>query len=259
MEYVANKKLIGIIGGMGPMAGVNLSKMIINETIAIKDQDHLPQVLLSVPQNIADRTEFILGSVSENPAHAIFSMLKKLGLLGVTVAGIACNSAHAPTIFNVIIDELNKSKMKLKLLNMIEEVVKVIKLEFNGVNRVGVLATTGTVKAGQYQLLEDYGLKVVYPIEAVQKKIHQAIYHPDYGIKSVTGSISFKARQQLENATRSLIHEKVEAIVLGCTELPLAYKTNNLGVVPLIDSNRVLARALIRAVDPSKLKPWRQK
>jgi len=258
MEYIPNKKLIGIIGGMGPMAGVNLSEKIINQTIAVKDQDHLSQILYSAPQNIADRTEFILGSVSENPAYAIFSILKKLELLGVTVAGMACNSAHAPAIFNVIVEELNKSKMKLKLLNMIEEVAKLIKHEFSGLNRIGIMATRGTVKAGQYSLLEKFGLDVIYPEKAVQDKIHQAIYHPDYGIKSVPGSISFKARQDLEQAANFLIRKKAEIIVLGCTELPLAFKTNNFRGIPLIDSNLVLARALIRAVDPSKLKPWKQ-
>ncbi len=258
MKKAANKKLIGIVGGMGPMAGVDLSKKIINQTIATKDQDHLPQILYSRPQNITDRTAFILGDVTENPAYSIFSILRKLESLGVTVAGMACNSAHAPRIFDVIVECLNNSKSKLILLNMVEEVAKVIKKQFSSLNRVGVLATKGTVKANQYRLLEKFGLKVLYPTEAVQEKVHQAIYHPAYGIKSVSGSITIKARQDLEQAASSLIQKKAEIIVLGCTELPLAFKTNNFRGIPLIDSNLVLARALIHAVDPSKLKPWKQ-
>lgn len=258
MEYRANKKLIGIIGGMGPIAGINLSEKIINQTLAAKDQDHLSQILYSAPQNIADRTEFILGAVSENPAYAIFSILKKLELLGVTVAGIACNSAHAPAIFNVITEKLSKSKMRMKLLNMIEEIAKTIMQEYKGAKKIGLMATRGTVKAGQYNLLKKFGLNVIYPEKAVQDKIHQAIYHPDYGIKSFPSGISVKARHDLEQAASSLINNKAEIIVLGCTELPLVFKTNSFRGIPLIDSNLVLARALIRAVDPSRLKPWKQ-
>ena len=95
---------------------------------------------------------------------------------------------------------------------MVEEVAKVIKKQFSSLNRVGVLATKGTVNAGQYRLLEKFGLKVLYPTEVVQEKVHQAIYHPDYGIKSVSGSITIKAKQGLEQAASSLIQKKVEII-----------------------------------------------
>ena len=141
---------------------------------------------------------------------------------------------------------------------MIEEVAKLIKYEFSELNRIGIMATPGTVKAGQYNLLEKFGLDVIYPEKAVQNKIHQAIYHSGYGIKSIPCSISLKARQEFEYAASYLIQKNAEVIVLGCTELPLVFKTNNFQGISLIDSTLALARALIYAVDPSKLKPWKQ-
>ncbi len=252
-----NSSYIGIVGGMGPEAGIALSGNIINNTIASKDQDHLPQILYSIPSEIPDRTEFILGKVTENPGYSIAQILINLNSMGVNIAGLACNTAHAPQIFNVILSVLQKNKIKLSLLNMIEEVGRFINAYYSGHKKIGVLGTTGTYISRQYELISKFKLNIINISENEQSELHNAIYDPVYGVKSDPFNISEKSERAFTNACNSLISKGAKLIVLGCTELPLIYKSKYYKDIPVIDSSVVLARALIKAHSPLKLKPWK--
>ena len=89
------------MGGAGPYAGLDLAQKILQQTRAKIDQDYLPTISISTPADIADRTRFLLGQTTKNPAHAIFRNLTELAELGATVVGIPCNTAHAPAIRDV--------------------------------------------------------------------------------------------------------------------------------------------------------------
>ena len=250
------KGTIGIVGGMGPGAGLDLSSKIISQTLAGSDQEHLSQLLFSLPSEINDRTAFIMGRVNENPAHAIVRVLLQMDRLGVEVAGLACNSAHAAPIFDVILQELSSHDTNIRLLNMIEEVARFIRHYYPGAKRIGILGTTGTHMTRLYDRLEDFGLEVINVTEKEQAKLHSAIYHSEYGIKSVANGEYPKALELLYGACRSLKNRGVELLVFGCTEFPMVHKDHRAEGLPVIDSNMVLARALINAVAPEKLKPW---
>jgi len=241
---------------MGPIAGIDLSKKIVNQTIAGKDQEHIAQILYSAPEFIGDRTEYILGIIKKNPAYAIADILIKLESMGATVACLPCNSAHAPEIYGVIEDELRKNGSKIRLLHMIEEVGRFIRKQFPEVQKVGILGTSGTFKTKQYKRIEKFGLEVMNVSEQEVEQVHEAIYHPVFGIKSEPNNISSQSLDILNNASKSLLSKGAEAIVLGCTEIPLAMPEKYFNNIPLIDSTLVLARALIAAVDETKLKKW---
>ena len=98
---------IGIVGGAGPYAGLDLAQKILEQTIAEKDQDYLPTLLISTPDKIEDRTRFLLGEITSNPAHSIFRNLCDLNTLGASVVGIPCNTAHAPAIKDVFLEKWN--------------------------------------------------------------------------------------------------------------------------------------------------------
>ena len=74
--------MIGIFGGVGPYAGIDLLKKVYDNTIANNDQEHLDTVLLSISSSINDRTEYIEGRVKENPAESITKVLLKLESIG---------------------------------------------------------------------------------------------------------------------------------------------------------------------------------
>jgi aspartate racemase len=260
MHPTKNRKmkrgLIGIAGGMGPGAGIDLSRKIVEQTLAGRDQEHLPQILWSEPDRIFDRTDFLEGRVKTNPAFRIAQVLLKLEAAGASVAGLACNSAHAPQIFDVILTELSANKSKLTLLHMVREVGLLVGQTYPSRKKVGILGTTGTYVTRQYDMVGDFGLETVNLPEKEQKKLNLAIYHPVYGVKSISKGTSERARSILTGAMSSLVMQGAEVIVLGCTEFPLIFSENNFMDVPVIDSSLVLARALINAHSPEKLRPW---
>jgi aspartate racemase len=85
---------IDIAGGLGPYAGINFAQMIPEETLTEKDQDYLPTVHISTPEQIEGRTLFLFGKAKVNPAHTIFNNIIDLESFGATVVGLPCNTAH---------------------------------------------------------------------------------------------------------------------------------------------------------------------
>ena len=244
--------MIGVVGGMGPYAGLNLVQKIFDETDAKTDQDHIPVSMLSIPHSIADRTEFLTGESPENPAIAISKVIHKLYAQGATVIGMPCNTAHADPIFNEI---LNRIPSKIKLVHMIHEVAQYIKNENPSFKKIGVLSTAGTSISNVYREgLAQFGLtELRVPNEIQKTKIDPAIYSKKYGIKAISNPVTEQAKNDLYSGIDHLIIEGAEAVILGCTEIPLAVTEQNINGVPIIDSTRVLARALILASSPNNL------
>ncbi|MGM0497436.1 MAG: aspartate/glutamate racemase family protein, partial [Bacteroidota bacterium] len=101
-------KIIGVVGGIGPYAGLDLCEKIMKETLVKSDQDHLPIAMLSVPGKIEDRSRFLLGQSETNPAFAVSEVIQKLHDVGATHIGIPCNTMHAPEIFDTLEDQMIK-------------------------------------------------------------------------------------------------------------------------------------------------------
>jgi aspartate racemase len=253
---MSKERIIGIIGGLGPYAGLALVQNIFDQTVAVTDQDHMSVVLLSCSVNINDRSLFLLGKTPENPAHEIARLLNKLELLGSEVAAIACITSHAPKIFEELKANLQKNNSQLLVLHPIIELVSFLRNYFPYVSRIGVLATHGTVQSDVFgHYLKPRGLTVIYPdAEDQQLLVHGSIYDPDCGIKAFSNPPTDQARRKLIAASRHLIDKGAEAIVLGCTEIPLAIKDTVLFGAPVIDPMLALARSLIQHIAPEKLK-----
>lgn len=238
-------KTIGIVGGMGTYAGLDLLKKIADNTGAVTDQEHLSVIMISEPYRILDRTEFLNGDISENPGYAIADIVGKLRDAGADLVGLPCNTAHAPEIIEVVYQNLPEG---CKLVNMIEEVGKYIAGNYRSIKNVGLLATNGTYSARVYDhYLEKAGINIMYPAELSQfEKVHPSIYDPVYGIKAQSNNISEKSITDLLEVIRELIAMGAEAIIFGCTEIPLAISADSIDGIPLIDANDVLAKALVR-------------
>lgn len=251
---LGNDKIIGIVGGMGPQAGCSLFDTIIRHTKAVNDQQHLSVILMSFPQHLTDRTAFLNGDSNINPAINIVSIIKRLELAGAKIIGIACNTSHSPAIFNVILEELSKTNSHVKLLSMPIETCNYIREKYGHVRRVGIMSTNGTYKSGLYQdLLEELGYDVVVPdFEFQDKVIHRMIYDPEFGVKSSPAKITRKARSLMDKALHYFKSERTDAIILGCTELPLILTRNDVMDMLIIDPAEMLAKALIRESNKSE-------
>ena len=237
-------RIIGIVGGVGTFAGIDLYRKIYQHTDARTDQDHLPVVLVSVPEIVSDRSRFLLGEVEENPGIAIAGIIQTLAAAGAEVVGIPCNTAHSPVIYSEIQDRIPGN---IQLLNMIEEVGKHISSTYPEIRKAGILATTGTYLSQVYtDVLSNYDVEAIYPEESMQKKqVHPAIYDKSYGIKAFSDPVTDRSRQDLLEVASFLVSQGSEAIVLGCTEIPLAIPENRIDQSIVIDSVSILAKALI--------------
>jgi aspartate racemase len=247
--------VIGVIGGMGPYAGLDLVRKIFDLTEASTDQEHLPVALLSFPGRIRDRSTFLFEGTGENPGEALARIVLQLNDLGAVVAGIPCNTAHAPAILDVVQQRLDEAGARIRLLHMIHEAVRHIRRETEGLERIGILSTLAVYRLGLYRkALRSEGFEPILPDDNVQESIvNRTIFDPSYGIKAQTNPVSGIARQSLMNAIEHLREKGAEAIILGCTELPLAIPEEEVDSVPVIDPTAILARALIRESHPERL------
>jgi aspartate racemase len=227
-------KTIGILGGMGPAATVDLFDRIVKATPVRRDQDHLPIVIVNNPA-VPDRSQAILHGGAD-PTPAMAAGLRQLAGMGADFAVIACNTAH------YYLDAL-RIQSQIPILDMIQETAQVIHRADRDVERVGILATTGTLAAGLYQqVLTKAGLATLATTESETEEVMDAIFG-DYGIKRC--GPNSRAQQQLQAVGQRLIDRGAQALILGCTELPLVLKDGDLPI-PLIASNQALAEAAVR-------------
>lgn len=247
--------MIGIVGGMGPHAGLDLVRKILDNTIASSDQEHVPISMLSIPGEIADRAAFVTGVPgAENPGPAIARAVDSLLGQGCSLVGIACNTAHAPPIFEALQNSLTKDGQGL--LNMIEEVASHVASSYPGASRVGVLGTTATVRSGLYTpYLGAYGLEAIYLDDDQQRKLNDiAIRDPRIGIKAFSNPVSDEATAIVRDSIARLAGEGADVVLLACTELPLAVSDPTVGGATVLDPTNIFARAILGRFAPDKLR-----
>lgn len=218
---------------MGPEATARFFELIIKNTAARRDQEHLRIIVLNYPR-VPDRTAAILYG-GENPVPYLIKGLKTLEKAGAKLVAIPCLTAH------YFLPEL-KTKTKLKVMDLIAETVSWTESALPRLKKVGLLATEGTIATGIFQkTYEIKKIEVLIPSEAGQKKIMEAIYGKK-GIKA--GFAGEKPKRLLLEASEELLKQGAQALIAGCTEIPLVMRSEDIPV-PLIDPMTIGARALI--------------
>ncbi len=242
---------------MGPHAGIYLADRITAHTNAAGDSGHVSLQLASLPALIPDRTAFLFDRGAPDPSGAILEIASELVKSGCLVLGMPCNTAHAEPILAKVASGLAQRHPEARLFHLIDETAAFCAEAAPGARRIGLLATLGTYRDGMYErALTAQGLQPIIPDEAVQQNlIHRALYDADFGIKRQSSPVTEEAIELLSLAVEHLREAGAEAVILGCTELPLAIKGRTFAGLPVVDSTTALARALIRAAAPEKLAP----
>ncbi len=223
-------KLLGILGGLGPMASVYFYELLTALTKASCDQEHL-DIVISSRASTPDRTRYILGESDENPLENMIADAKRLVDFGAEVISIPCNTAH------YFYDRLAE-QVEVPVLNIIEESVSF--LERAGVKRFGLMATDGTVKSDTYQrICRRHKIECVIPDEERQARVMEIIY----GSVKQNRPVSMESFYEIAHSLRS---QGCERIILGCTELSLIKKNAALDRY-YTDSLECLALSTIRA------------
>lgn len=244
------KKTIGILGGMGPEATLCLYNLIIKNTPAKKDQDHIHVIINSNPV-IPDRTRNIVYG-EESPLPLLKEGAILLEKAGAQLILIPCNTAH------YFVPELSKF-IGIPILHMLDLTCKHIAksagglTEYAGISKipVGILATTGTIKTELYQkYLEKQNLESLLPTEQEQELLVMEAIYGEHGVKA---GYHEGPAQLLKQAAQLLVDRGAKFIIAGCTEVPLVL-TNEMVSVPLINSMEVLAKEAVNyAITNTKL------
>ena len=222
------KKTIGILGGMGPLATAELLKAIVLLTDAKNDNEHL-RVIADSNTNIPDRTAAILHG-GMDPRPQMIASAKLLENAGADFLIMPCNTAH------YFLQDI-ASQVAIPFISMIEETVReVARL---GLKKVGVLSTSGTAQSGVYsKAFEACGITPLVPKEDEQQHIMDVIYK---GVKAGNFSLDVCGVRRLIDR---LAKDGADALILGCTELPIAFEAWKLPGKTL-DPARILAMRAI--------------
>lgn len=224
------KKTLGIVGGVGPLATMFIGEMIVRRTKAAKDQDHVNSIITNNTR-IPDRTAYIMGDSEDNPVPVMIADMEKLASIGAEILIIPCNTAHT------FYEELQQGTA-VPVIHMIRETMK--RAADQGAVKVGILATTGTVTSEVYQqAAKEFGLEPVLPSKEIQEKVMSIIYE---NVKAGKAADRSKWRD-IENYMKA---QGCDRIILGCTELSIVKKELDLPDFHL-DSLIVLAETAILA------------
>jgi aspartate racemase len=228
------------MGGMGPAATLDLMAKIYGADPAEVEQDRL-RLVVDCDPGILDRNAAVRGE-GPSPGPALAAMARGLETAGAEVLVIACNTAHA---WSADIE----AAVKIPLLSLIEAACDVISERLSAIRRIGVLAGDGCLEAGLYQTaFERRGWRAIVPGPDRQAAFMAALYR----IKS--GSLGEAERADFVACARETIEGGAEAIVAGCTEVPLLLRPDDLAV-PLIDPTAALAVQVVDFVKGRVAKP----
>ena len=224
--------ILGILGGMGPLATVDFMEKIIRATPAERDQDHVPVITASIPQ-IPDRSDAITGT-GPSPLTAMVTSARRLQRAGAQAIAIPCNTAHR---WHADIER----HTDLPMFHMADAAVAAV--TGSGVSagsRVGILATTGTLAFGMYQQrLAAAGMQALALTDQAQDGLVMA------GIRAVKAGDTDNGGAKLAAAADGLLAQGAERIILACTEIPPALAAAGRRDGVYIDATDALARACV--------------
>ncbi len=223
-------KTLGVIGGLGPIATAHFMELVINMTDAKIDQQHVPMIVYNMPY-IPDRTAYILDNTKDDPLPEMLRIGMQLHRQGADCIAIPCVTAH------YFFDRL-EAGIPAPLINGVEETVR--HLKENGIQKVGIMATSGTARSGIFHReLTAQGMDPIAPDEKAQEDVMHLIFQ---NIKA--GKLAEMDR--FYTVAASLRRQGAQAIILGCTELSLIKRDYPVGA-GFIDAMEVLAQQSVLA------------
>lgn len=226
------EKVIGILGGMGPEATIDLYSKILLATPAARDQDHLHVIIDSNPK-IPDRTAALLYGGAD-PTALLCETARNLERAGADFLVMPCNSAH------LFYDRIAQA-VAIPVLHIVDETVAEVIRRYPAVKTVGVLAADGATRLRLYHdRLEARGFAVISPDPVDQDLLQAAISRIKVGDKGT------EVRDTVRAIAEHLVGRGAELLVSACTELPLVLRDGDV-TVPVLDPTACLAYAAVQS------------
>ena len=225
-------KPIGIIGGLGPESTVDYYKEIIAEFNAKYDEMAYPEVII-YSVNIDEFMKFVETKNWSGLSEWLLEKISSIHRAGAQFAVIASNTPH------IVFDEI-KSKSPIPLLSIVEETCN--KAQEMDLKNVGLMGTKLTMEADFYKKpFLSKGMSVVVPSEKEQQLIHHKLFS-----EIESGIFKDSTREKLlAIAKRMVDEEEVDALILGCTELPLILTESKYGI-PFLSTTAIHCESIIK-------------
>lgn len=227
-----NKQIIGLIGGMGPFASARFLDLLLEKSaksFGAKNGEDFPEIILDsvpVPDFISDTKSLPIAK------QMLVTRVQRLSKLGCTKIAMVCNTGH------VLFPELSKTSNG-KMISLIEAVRdRVVSL---GLKRVGILATTTTIRTSLFKkAFLSTNVFLINPEPSLQKLSETVIR------SVIANKISPTIVKRLLSQTKRFIkNEELDAVILGCTELPLVFAGNKSDKI--IDCLDILSDKLLKS------------
>lgn len=227
-----NEKTVGIIGGMGPEATIDLMARIVKATPAADDIDHIHMVVDNDPK-VPSRIKALIEKTGESPLPHLQQMARKLAGWGVDFLAIPCNTAH---YYHKEIQGI----VNIPVLNMIDLSFETITAQNPKLRSIGLLASTAVLNLQLYKRrFADNGVETLSPAAKLQEEVMAAIH------KIKTSNYGEEVVNALQAAADYLTDAGAEVLLLACTELSIiGHRIET--QVRCYDAAQVLAEAIVR-------------
>lgn len=224
--------MIGVLGGMGPLATVDFFNKVLKATSARGDSDHVPMLIQSDPR-IAPRPEAILGE-GRSPLPELLAGRNRLIAAGAMALVMPCNTAH------FWYPELLKG-CSVPFLSIVDASIKELAHLAEDGSKIGIIATRATLAAQIFDLtLVRLGYTVVLPNESLMDRLVLP------GIDMVKAGEPLRGGQLIEQAVQTLLNNGARAVILACTETPLALDATGSQLRShCVDTTEALARCCV--------------
>ena len=224
-------KNIGIVGGLGPETTSKFYLELLYKSFQLKETQRPPILIWSIPMDYKTESDFILGDdKSLEYIEYLKEAVRRLEAGGVDFIVIPCNSVH------IFLDQISE-EVSIPILSIVEETRKFLKK--NNLSKVGLLATTASIKNELYQKeLKANAIDIVLPTNKDQQKMGEIIN------KLVRDEYSEIQKRELLKIISRLADKNLDAVLLACTDLQLLEPQHD--SVKIIDTMRILVDSTVK-------------
>lgn len=224
--------VVGVLGGMGPLATIDFMRKMLAATPAATDQEHVPVVVSSIPQ-VPDRSAAFRGE-GDSPLAAMLASGRRLAEAGAGLVVMPCNTAH------LWFDAIERA-LGLPMLHLVDAAIEDALSAAGSAARIGLLATDATLASGLYinrapQAAQ--GMQWLLPTAAEMLELVMP------GIAAVKGGDLERGAARLGVAAQALKRRGATVLMLGCTEIPLVLDAAR-APLPVVDATAALARRAV--------------